>query len=464
MVLTRRQERALLEHQPGTGTPLGAGSDAACVTPSPPARGVVTLPGGRLIKSALKSQPTKSKGVGGADDPATTPADAGIKKRVRIHSRDNTVHVFERSQVTEDAGYDSDGALSGFRALDYAIMALGRDRAAASERRGGAEDDDGSRHAAAVASLLAWAVASSWLIFFMRDMMTEKGMPFPLFLPAVSQLGAAGMAWAAGWMGLVSVRPWPPARDVICRLLPLALSGSACMYLGNFAYLGLSIAFLSILKALTPAVTLMLSAAAGTERFTAFAFAATLLIAYGTAVATIQETTHNVNFHWPSFISFTSSILFEALRVVFAARLLGGMAQPYNPIEVLAHVGLLVCAITAVGSWVLERHVLALVGVRGLAALAPELALVCVLSFLVNVMSYVAIRCTSSTTFKVAGCFKNVVVLWLGVLGGDVVTPQQLQGFGLSTGGFLLYTWARSGEAQQQAAAVAGGKVRRKRS
>ena len=68
------------------------------------------------------------------------------------------------------------------------------------------------------------------------------------------------------------------------------------------------------------------------------------------------------------------------------------------------------------------------------------------LSFAVNISTYAAIKCSSSTTVKVVGCLKNALLMWFGILyQGDVVSSTQWQGFALSTGGFLLYAYSRNG-------------------
>lgn len=72
-------------------------------------------------------------------------------------------------------------------------------------------------------------------------------------------------------------------------------------------------------------------------------------------------------------------------------------------------------------------------------------------SFLVNLTTLFAIQASSSTTFKVAGCLKNSLVVWAGATLGDRVTPAQVQGYLLSLLGFSLYTGVKW--------AVAGGKT-----
>jgi hypothetical protein len=241
------------------------------------------------------------------------------------------------------------------------------------------------------------------------------------------------------------VRPLPALRVITVRLVPLAAVSTLCLGLGNYAYLGLSVAFLNILKAFTPAVTLALSAAAGMERLTPAAMASTLVIAYGTGIATAAEAASNASFHWPSFVAFTTSILFEGARVVLSARLLGGMARPYNPVELLAHIGPMSFAVMALASAALEGRAIGALGWSALAGLMPTFAVVSILSFLVNLTSYCAIQLTSSTSFKVVGSFKNAAVVWAGVAMGDVVTGRQVPGFALSIAGFVWYTAVRRG-------------------
>ena len=47
---------------------------------------------------------------------------------------------------------------------------------------------------------------------------------------------------------------------------------------------------------------------------------------------------------------------------------------------------------------------------------------------------------TSSVSFKVIGCVKNLIVIAGGVLQGDSLTPVQLIGYFVSVAGFLLFS------------------------
>lgn len=65
------------------------------------------------------------------------------------------------------------------------------------------------------------------------------------------------------------------------------------------------------------------------------------------------------------------------------------------------------------------------------------------MSVLVNLFCYWAIAATSGTTFKVAGCLKNLAVVAASIAMGDHVTGRELQGYAVSMAGFALYTWAK---------------------
>lgn len=447
MVLTRRQEQ-ILKQQYRVSEIDGKAPD----TPQTPRE--ITLPDGRRIKSALKVH----TGLRPWEDPSPhrnddreepTPDGQEEKKKVRISSAGNVVHVFEGSQMT--GSIEQGGGCSNGEAMDGAYeeeesknirmsLAFARSK---KKKKAGNELNNGN-FLLSVGALLLWGISSSGLVLYMRDALREKGLPLPFMLPAISQLGSAVMVWVAAFLGLVHVRPVPPRSVVLRSLLPMAASTALCLSLGNFAFFGLSVAFLSILKAMVPAVTFLLSVLAGMESLSGSALSSTLLIAYGTGVATVQETSHNTNFDWLAFASFTASVFFEASRVVFVAQLMADMDPPYNAFEVMAHVGPLVFVLMACCSILLEWNALLHLGLRGAIQALPVIFNICLMSLLVNVSSYLAIKCTSSTTFKVAGCFKNAATLWLGTFRGDVVTVREVQGFVISTVGFLWYIWVRS--------------------
>lgn len=74
----------------------------------------------------------------------------------------------------------------------------------------------------------------------------------------------------------------PSSLREIMRLIPLVACTAGTMFLGNAPYMHLSLSFIQILKAFTPALTLVVGMAAGVERLTAALVLSVLLIALGT--------------------------------------------------------------------------------------------------------------------------------------------------------------------------------------
>lgn len=106
------------------------------------------------------------------------------------------------------------------------------------------------------------------------------------------------------------------------------------------------------------------------------------------------------------------------------------------------YVGTPSALVLIVGSLLTERqHGMLQVG-RVLLATQPEAFLKAFgMSSIVNLTSYVAIATTSSLTFKVAGCLKNLGVVWYGVVvHNDHVTAAHMLGYGVSIAGFVLYS------------------------
>lgn len=93
----------------------------------------------------------------------------------------------------------------------------------------------------------------------------------------------AGLLLAAA--GLMPLRAPPRSACEARRLAPIVACTAATMFWGNAAYLHLSLSFIQILKAFTPALTLLIGAAAGVERLSGPLVAAVLLIALGTGCA-----------------------------------------------------------------------------------------------------------------------------------------------------------------------------------
>ncbi len=396
-------------------------------------------------------------------------------KRVRIGSENNEVFEFEKDPLSpletdsdaedevkrrlyDEGGDGSDGSDGSDDDDEWNDASTSseddEDRAEARPRTKRASSSAAPRASSASGSsgmhdammaflmLLLWSLSSSWLTVVMQSVLMHKRMSLPLMVPALSQLGCAIVVRLLDRINVVKLKPMPPVDEYVRKIVPLGLSTCTCMFLGNYAYIGLSLSFLSILKALTPAVTLVLAVIARMEKLSGIALLSTLLIAYGTGIAVEDEKRKDAEFHWASFVSFTTSVFFEASRVVFVSKNLKN--SNYSSFDLLAGVGPLIFSVMATLSLFVERHTLLDLRWDEIVFISRTMVLIVALSFAVNISTYAAIKYSSSTTVKVVGCLKNTMIIWFGIIfQGDIVTKTQWEGFGLATAGFLSYALSR---------------------
>eukprot|EP00882_Tetradesmus_deserticola_P010584 GHRQ01011180.1.p2 GENE.GHRQ01011180.1~~GHRQ01011180.1.p2 ORF type:complete len:153 (+),score=49.01 GHRQ01011180.1:824-1282(+) len=140
----------------------------------------------------------------------------------------------------------------------------------------------GLEHAAAgLASTSLWCLASSLLIIYNRDLY-DSGFAYPLMVTGLGQVFSVLTGLALAAVGLMPLRKAPKQLSDWVKLGPIIACTVLTMFWGNAAYLHLSMSFIQILKAFTPAVTLLIGAGAGVEQLRGSLVAAVLLIAVGT--------------------------------------------------------------------------------------------------------------------------------------------------------------------------------------
>ncbi|KAI8465701.1 MAG: hypothetical protein J3K34DRAFT_387840 [Monoraphidium minutum] len=194
------------------------------------------------------------------------------------------------------------------------------------------------RHLALLAAAAgSWFLASSGAIIVNKTIMVDLRFPYPSL---VSSLGMVGSwAAAAALCRMPSVVP-PESKgapltreELLTRIVPTGLLIAVGMYLGGAAYLFLSVAFIQMLKALTPVATMLCGFALGTEKFSPRLCIAVAAIAAGVAAAARGE----LRFSGVGFFVMLGSILCEALRLNVMQLIMGGN-RGAHPFEALRRV------------------------------------------------------------------------------------------------------------------------------
>ena len=112
-------------------------------------------------------------------------------------------------------------------------------------------------------------------------------------------------------------------------------------------------------------------------------------------------------------------------------------------VQVLVYLGLPTGVLLLGASAIWEREGLLAYGLSLMARKPVHYLAAVSMGFLVNLSTAFAIKVTGSLTFKVVGCVKNTMLVWVGILMGDVVTGAQLWGYSVSVLGFALYTYEK---------------------
>lgn len=294
--------------------------------------------------------------------------------------------------------------------------------------------------AKAIISCVVWSVVSSGLIFLNKYIMATDDFHFPM---ALSFLGMTTSS-ICSYVAIVHLKMIPQTVEItrqfwFRRALPIGIFGALTLYFGNLAYLYISVAFIQMLKGMTPCITLVVGVLFQVDAFTSPLVASLVVIGMGVALSSYAEAA----FVLAGFLAMMAAEVAEAGKVVLMQKLMAGMK-----LHVLE--GLLCfappCAIALFcGVLVLELEGMMQSGFAKIAAKPLLYIGQGLMGFLVNLLVLSVIKNTSSVTFKVVSMMKNVLVVVGSIpIFNDKVTLLQGLGYAVSMAGFVLYQYARS--------------------
>ncbi|KNC79939.1 hypothetical protein SARC_07688 [Sphaeroforma arctica JP610] len=289
-----------------------------------------------------------------------------------------------------------------------------------------------------VAVCLGWAATSTTLILLNNYILNEDGFHYPILLCSLGQLCSYLGSFFFIHMGWAEQNVHLTPEQYVKQILPIGLMSAGTLATGNAAYMYLSVSFIQMLKAGTPAITLFCLFMFGMINIRKDLLIAVGLIVIGCAASAYGE----IAFSIIGFMMMVSSETFEALKLVMTQKLLNTTFS--GPIEGLYHTTpitflcLIVLVIPFEGSTILAESGLSKIGNNPLMYLLAGS-----LGFMVNLFIMAVIKRTNSLSFKVLGQAKNVGVVLMGALFlGNTVTPLQTGSYGLSTAGFFVYNKA----------------------
>eukprot|EP00798_Chlamydomonas_sp_ICE-L_P021077 gene21077-27958_t len=303
---------------------------------------------------------------------------------------------------------------------------------------------------------IAWMAVSSGAIMINRSLMVDLGFRYPV---TVAWLGLlTSTALASIWVELMipkSHRQQVTRHDYFTRIVPVGFFMALTFQCGNTGYLYLTVAFVQMLKALCPVVTMLLLFVARLEKATSRLVATVVVISMGISMASFGE----LNLSVVGLVAMLTSVVSESIRLVMTQHLLVGRA--FHPMEGLKYIG------SACTMWLmLQAYLWELAPI--MKTRAYEVALHNPLPFIVaacagfgvNALAILVIKLASSLTLKVLGSVKDTLLVAVGVLFlHEVVTMLQFAGYSISLCGFISYNMIKSSQSASAALNTPRSKV-----
>jgi len=306
--------------------------------------------------------------------------------------------------------------------------------------------------AAAILSCVFYCTVGPLLIFLNKHILSDTGFKFPVML---TMMGMLASSLISALLCLVGVSKRANAHRItldfyLRNIMPIGLLIGATMYLGNMAYVYLSVAYIQMLKAFSPVILMCISFAMGMESPSRPLIVSVCVITGGTLVSSMGE----LHFSMVGFLAMMGSNVTDCIRLLMQQRLLTDFK--FGIIEGIYYIypaaafwlGLFFIAIEKEsfdkggGLAIMQKHP----GYFVAAAL---------LGFCINFASFLVIKYTSSLTLKVLSNARNAaIVVAAALLFSEPVTGQQVVGYTITLVGFLYYNQVRAAQSQQKASSL----------
>ncbi|EFJ40110.1 hypothetical protein VOLCADRAFT_100128 [Volvox carteri f. nagariensis] len=209
---------------------------------------------------------------------------------------------------------------------------------------------------------------------------------------------------------------WAQTAITYGNVLPIAALFSGTLWLGNAAYLYLSVAFIQMLKAQMPVTVFLVGVLLGTEKYSHMYALNMVVVGIGIATASYGE----INFNFVGVIFQIGSIVTESFRLCLIQLLLQASGIKLNPVTTLYYVAPACFVFLCIPFAFLELPKMlapydsATPGLVNFPAL--WLFISAVSAFALNMSVFLLIGRSSALTMNVAGVIKDWLLILLSVM------------------------------------------------
>eukprot|EP00038_Savillea_parva_P010291 m.189251 g.189251 ORF g.189251 m.189251 type:complete len:358 (-) comp17692_c0_seq1:105-1178(-) len=302
--------------------------------------------------------------------------------------------------------------------------------------------------ASAILSCVMYLVSGPALIILNKRLLTVAGFPYPMFLASLG-LGASFSIMLVAWsLGLVTPTVRPSNRFYLTRVVPIGLTQAVTFKFGMQAYIHLSVAFIQMMKSVTPATTMAGLALIGKMPDSTVEVVTVLLICAGTMVAAYGE----VHLTITGLICILMAEMAECVKLILTQVLMTD--QKFSIVDALLYITPAGFFWLQLGSFVYEFPQMEETG--AFAVLSDNLSTFvgcCVLGFAVNTAGFCVIQTTGAVTLKVLGTARNaglIVFCWIFL--NETITALEGLGYIAALTAFSYYSYLQLDKKRREAA------------
>ncbi|WOL12220.1 putative sugar phosphate/phosphate translocator [Canna indica] len=286
--------------------------------------------------------------------------------------------------------------------------------------------------------ILLYIALSSGQIFFNKWVLSSKeiNFPYPVALTLLHMVFSSILCFVLTKVFKIIKIEGDMTPDIyITSVIPIGAMFAMTLWLGNSAYLYISVAFAQMLKASMPVAVFICGALAGLEVLSWKMFMIMFAISAGVVVASYGE----ITIVWIGVVYQMGGVVGEALRLIFMEIFVKKKGVRLNSISMMYYVSPCSALCLFIPWLFLEKPKMDSSGPWNFPPII--LLLNCICTFALNLSVFLVISRTSALTIRVAGVVRDWAVVLLSALifSDSKLTAINLIGYGIAISGVVAY-------------------------
>ncbi|TVU43479.1 hypothetical protein EJB05_09954, partial [Eragrostis curvula] len=264
----------------------------------------------------------------------------------------------------------------------------------------------------------------------------EINFPYPVALTLLHMVFSSVVCFAITKVfKIIKIEEGMTTDIYISSVIPIGAMFAMTLWLGNSAYLYISVAFAQMLKAIMPVAVFLLGAAFGLEEMSYKMLAIMSVISVGVIVASVGE----ITISWVGVVYQMGGVVAEALRLIFIEIFLKKKGVKLNLISMMYYVSPCSAVCLFIPWLFLEKPKMD----DSISWNFPPFTLFlnCLCTFVLNMSVFLVISRTSALTARVTGVVRDwsVVLLSAAIFADTKLTFINIVGYAIAIAGVVAY-------------------------